>query len=115
MDILRAFKHRSQNVEVVGFISAVCVLIVSFITPLVLELSTGGGVDGISQMIGMSLMVVVFLSYLVAMFVPAIWLGSSRGWKAGVSVIVFEIIWLTIIAILSIGFLLDQLDNITGY
>lgn len=115
MDILRVLKPKPQNAEVVGLVSAVCVLVMSYITPVLLELSGSGGVDGIGQVIGMSLMVVVLLSYLLAMFAPAIWLGSSRGWKEGVSVIVFEVMWLIIIAILSVGFLVDKLDSFTGY
>lgn len=42
----------------------------------------------------------MLLSYGLVLFVPAISLAVSRGWKAGVSVVVCEVIWMASIVLL---------------
>ncbi|MFA6897113.1 MAG: hypothetical protein WCQ96_02415 [Patescibacteria group bacterium] len=40
------------------------------------------------------------LSYGLVALTPAVWFGANRGWKAGILVIVYEVLWLAFIALL---------------
>lgn len=45
------------------------------------------------------MMMATVLAYGLVLLVPAVALGAKRGWKAGVSVIVSEVIWLAVFAV----------------
>lgn len=106
---LKASEKFFEQASGLGFLGAAGILAVSLALPALSLISINTMDSAESSFADTILVFIMFiiavLSYGLATFVPALLLGTKRGWKAGVQVIAYEIAWLLIVFLLLISIL----------
>lgn len=88
-----------------SLVSVIGVAILSGAVPLLFAImeSSGGEIAFVFAMLATA------LSYALILLVPALSFGFGKGWKAGVSVIAYDVLWMVLIVIL-VAFLMPSPD-----
>lgn len=100
----KAFGSFFEQAAGLGLLGAAGILAISFAVPALslISISTMESVESsfADPIIVFIMFIIAVLSYGLATFVPALWLGAKQGWKAGIHVVMYEIAWLLVVFLL---------------